>query len=600
MESSKLLITDTSLRDGHQSLMATRMKTEEMLPVVEKMNEVGYHSLEVWGGATFDSCMRFLDEDPWERLKQLRKIFTKTKLQMLLRGQNLVGYRHYPDDLVEEFVKKAIYNGIDIIRVFDALNDVRNMQKAIEVAKAEGAHVQGTLSYTTSPVHDLNCFVDTAITLKHLGSDSICIKDMAGLLSPYHAYELIKKLKETVGLPVQLHCHYTSGMASMSYLKAVEAGVDIVDTATAPLALGTSQPPTDTIVAALKDTPYDTMLDINLLSEVSNYFKSVRGNYQIPLDIALGVDTNVLNYQIPGGMISNLASQLEEYNATHRLEEVLKEVPRVRKELGYPPLVTPSSQIVGSQAAANVLMGERYQVVSNEVKNYLKGLYGKPPGTIDKELQKKVLQGEEPITCRPADLLEPGFEQARREIEDYLEKSEDVLSYALFPNAARDYFERRKSGFKQQASGDKNHEKPEPKGKPAEGSSAGRDTHTESRSFKVTVDDQSYRVQVEEVVMVNEQPQVTSASVSREPDSKETSHQAQDGSSTTVNAPMPGSVLDVVVKEGDQVNEGDQLMVLEAMKMENEITSPVTGKVTRVITAKGASVNSGEPLAIID
>lgn len=445
VERRSVKITDTTLRDAHQSLMATRMRGSDMLPIAEKMEAVGYHSLEVWGGATFDTCMRYLDEDPWERLQKLKKVFKKTKLQMLLRGQNIVGYKHYPDDVLVEFIKRAIGNGIDILRIFDALNDVRNMEKAIEVTKSEGGHAQGTISYTISPLHNLDHFVDFAQKLKACGADSICIKDMAGLITPYDAYNLVKSLKEKVGLPVQLHCHYTSGMASMAYLKAVEAGVDILDTACAPLALGTSQPATDSMVAALRGTPYDTGMDLDLLSEISNYFKIIRNNYEIPLDVALGVDTDVLSYQIPGGMISNLKSQLEQQNATHLLPEVLEEVPRVRADLGYPPLVTPSSQIVGAQAVVNVLLGERYKMISNEVKNYVKGLYGKPPGAIGEDLQKKVLKdGDVPVSGRPADLLEPLMEKARAEVSGYAEKEEDILSYILFPNVAMEFFKRRK------------------------------------------------------------------------------------------------------------------------------------------------------------
>ncbi len=440
----RVKITDTTLRDAHQSLMATRMKISEMMPVLEKMNRAGYYSLEVWGGATFDSCMRFLDEDPWERLRELRKHLKDVRLQMLLRGQNLVGYRHYADDVAKAFINAAINNGIDIIRIFDALNDVRNMEKSLEYTKEAGGHAQGTLSYTVSPVHDLDHFVTLADKLKTLGADSICIKDMAGLINPTDAYELVFKLKEEVGLPVQLHCHYTSGMASMAYLKAIEAGVDVIDTATASLSMGASQPATDSMVAALKDTVYDTGMDLELLSEISNHFKAVRADYKIPLDVVMGVDTSVLSYQIPGGMISNLVSQLQGQGATHLLSEVLAEVPRVRKELGYPPLVTPSSQIVGTQAVVNVLMGERYKMISTEVKNYLKGLYGKPPGEVDKELLQKVLKGEEPVTVRPADLLEPQMELARTEIADYMEKEEDLLSYVMFPAVATSFFKRRR------------------------------------------------------------------------------------------------------------------------------------------------------------
>ena len=453
-EKAKVKITDTSLRDAHQSLMATRMKTEDMLPIADKMNRVGYHSLEVWGGATFDTCMRFLDEDPWERLKRLREVLDKTRLQMLLRGQNVVGYKHYPDDVVESFIEKALANGIDIIRIFDALNDVRNMQKAMEATKAHNGHVQATLSYTISPMHDMQYFVNLSKKLKEMGADSIALKDMAGLISPYDAYELVRKLKDEVGLPVQLHCHYTSGMASMAYLKAVEAGADVLDTASAPLSMGSSQPATDSMVASLQGTPYDTGLDLELLAEISQYFKSIRHNYEIPLEVALGVDTSVLSYQSPGGMISNLASQLKEQNALDKLEDVLQEVPRVREDLGYPPLVTPSSQIVGTQAVVNVLMGKRYGMVSTEVKNYLKGLYGLPPGEINPDIVKQVLKGEEGITQRPADLLEPQMESAREEIAPYMKKEEDVLSYIMFPHVALEYFKSREE--KEGAAGKKN------------------------------------------------------------------------------------------------------------------------------------------------
>ncbi len=440
----KLKITDTSLRDAHQSLLATRMKTEDMLPIAEKMDAVGFHSLEVWGGATFDSCIRFLDEDPWERLRELRKRFKSTKLQMLLRGQNLVGYKHYPDDVVEEFVRRAVGNGIDILRIFDALNDVRNMLKAMEVGKREGAHIQATVSYTISPVHNIEHYVNKAQELKEAGADSICIKDMAGIITPTMAYKLVAQLKSEVGLPVQLHCHYTSGMASMSYLKAIEAGVDVVDTAISTLSMGTSQPPTESLVAALKETEHDTGLDLDLLSEIAAYFKKVRKNYG-EFDVAANtVDTNVLLYQIPGGMISNFISQLSQQNSLDKLEDVLAEVPRVRKDFGYPPLVTPSSQIVGTQAVINVICGQRYQVVTNEVQDYMKGLYGQPPAPINEEVRKQIIGNEEPITGRPADLLEPQLEKAREEIGPYINKDEDLLTYILFPSVAKDFLKKRK------------------------------------------------------------------------------------------------------------------------------------------------------------
>lgn len=439
----KVGITDTTLRDAHQSLMATRLRLEDMLPVVGEIDRVGYHSLEVWGGATFDSCLRFLDEDPWERLRLLREHLPQSKLQMLLRGQNLVGYRHYADDVVEAFVQCAVKNGIDIIRIFDALNDLRNMEVAMRAAKKAGAHVQATISYTISPLHNNDHFVELAEELEKKGADSLCIKDMAGLLAPYDAYDLVNKFKKKLQIPVQLHCHFTSGMAAMSYLKGIEAGCDVVDTAISSLSLGPSQPATDSLVAALRGTPFDTGLDLERIAHIGAYFKKVRANYEIPVELVMGVDTAVLSYQIPGGMISNLTSQLAAQNALHLLDEVLQEVPRVRAELGYPPLVTPSSQIVGTQAVMNVLTGERYKVVLKEVKNYLKGLYGKPPGEMDPDLLKKVLPEEEPFRGRPADLLEPQLEKTRAEMKDSLQSEEDLLSYILFPQVALAFFKQR-------------------------------------------------------------------------------------------------------------------------------------------------------------
>jgi len=433
--SSKIGITDTTLRDGHQSILATRLRTEDMLPIAELMDEAGFHSLEVWGGATFDACMRFLGEDPWERLRALRKRFKKSKLQMLLRGQNLVGYKHYPDDVVEEFVRRSVGNGIDIIRIFDALNDVRNLERSMQVAKAEGAHVQATVVYTISPVHDIPRYVKKAALLKQMGADSICIKDMAGLLAPYDAHTLIKRLKEEVDLPVHVHSHCTSGLAPMTYLKAAEAGADVLDCAISPLAGGTGQPPVESIVVALKDTPYDTGLDVSVLSEIAEYFKNIKTKYS-QFEVAQSVDVAVLRYQIPGGMLSNFIAQLSQQNALDKLPAVLEEVPRVRKDLGYPPLVTPSSQIVGAQAVLNVIAGERYKMVSNEVRAYVRGLYGKPPHPIEEEIRRKIIGDQEVITVRPADLLAPGLEAAKKASSPYADSMEDVLSYALFPSVA--------------------------------------------------------------------------------------------------------------------------------------------------------------------
>lgn len=439
-------ITETVYRDAHQSLMATRMTTEEMLPIAEKLDKVGYHSLEMWGGATFDSCLRFLNEDPWERLRKIREVMKNTKLQMLLRGQNLLGYKHYADDVVTEFIKKSIYNGIDIIRAFDALNDVRNLVTTINAVKKEGAHAQCALSYTTSPVHNIEYYVKKAKEMEELGADSICVKDMSGILTPYVAFDLVSQLKKTIKLPIQVHSHYSSGLASMTYLKAIEAGADIVDTAISPLALGTSQPATEPLVAALQGTPYDTGMDLAALNEITEYFKPIRDKYLESGLIdpkVLGVDINTLVYQVPGGMLSNLISQLKQQNKIDKLEEVLAEVPRVREDLGYPPLVTPMSQMVGTQAVFNVIMGERYKMVPKEIKDYVKGSYGLTAAPITNDIKEKIIGKDEQITCRPADLIEPQLAKLRDEMKEYMEQEEDVLSYALFPQVAMTYFKDR-------------------------------------------------------------------------------------------------------------------------------------------------------------
>ncbi|WP_323721098.1 oxaloacetate decarboxylase subunit alpha [Acetomicrobium sp.] len=439
----KVLVTETVLRDAHQSLMATRMRTKDMLSIAARMDEIGYYSFEMWGGATFDAAMRFLDEDPWERLRALRRVVKKTKLQMLLRGQNLVGYKHYPDDVVREFVKRAVGNGLDIIRVFDALNDLRNMEVAADQVKKEGAHLQLSICYTISPVHTLESFAKLALEMKDMGADSICIKDMAGLLSPVVAYRLVRAIKEKCDLPVHVHTHYTSGMGSMAYLAAVLAGADIIDCAISPFAMGTSQPPTESLVAALKDSIYDTGIELQDLVPIANHFKVVREENKDLIVGLTGVDINVLIYQIPGGMYSNLVSQLKEQNALEKLEEVLREVPKVRREMGYPPLVTPTSQLVGTQATLNVLVGKRWHIVPNEVKMYFLGYYGRPPAPVDPEIAKKVVGDEEPITCRPGEILEPGLEEAREAIKPWILQPEDVLTYALFPNVAKDFLVRK-------------------------------------------------------------------------------------------------------------------------------------------------------------
>ena len=446
---SKVLITETVLRDAHQSLAATRMTTEEMLPILETLDGIGYHSLEAWGGATFDSCLRFLKEDPWQRLRIIRDHVKNTKLQMLFRGQNILGYRHYADDVVQYFVQKSIANGIDIIRIFDALNDARNLETAIKAAIKEGGHVQAAISYTTSPLHTNESFAAYAKQLEEMGANSICIKDMAGLLKPYEAESLVRTLKSAVKVPIQLHTHYTAGIASMTLLKAIEAGVDIVDTSISPLAMGTAQPPTEPLVAALAGTEYDTGLDLGKLDEVAKHFTAIREKYLQSGLIdpkVLKVDVNALRYQVPGGMLSNLVSQLKMAGKLDRLNDVLAEVPRVREDAGYPPLVTPTSQIVGTQAVNNILFGEdgRYSRVTKEFRGMIRGEYGRCPGKIDPDFRKRIIGDAEPIDCRPADLIPAEMDTLREKAAPYMEQEEDVLSYALFEQVALKFFEHRK------------------------------------------------------------------------------------------------------------------------------------------------------------
>jgi len=470
-------LTDTTFRDGHQSLFATRMRTEDMIPIAEAMDEMGFFSLEVWGGATFDSAMRFLNENPWDRPRTLKKYIKNTPLQMLLRGQNLVGYRHYPDDIVEKFVLKAKEAGIDIFRIFDALNDIRNMETAIRAVKKAGGHAQGAVVYTISPIHTLESYVEMAKKLEEMGVDSICIKDMAGLMSPTVAYKLITMLKKEISVPIDLHTHSTAGWAPVTYMKAVEAGVDIIDTAMSPFGFGTSQPATESMVASFQGTEYMTGIDLKKLEKIAKYFREVEKKLRKYTRMEMRIaDTRVLLYQIPGGMLSNLYNQLKEMNAEDKIEDVLAEVPRVREEVGYPPLVTPLSQIVGTQAVMNVIGGERWKIVTKEMRNYIKGLYGRPPGKIKEEIVKKVLGEEKPITARPADLLKPEFEKLKKEIGDLADSDEDVLSYALFPDVAKKFLMRRKGLL---------NETPQP---PREG-----------KKYKIWIDGEEYFVNVEEV-----------------------------------------------------------------------------------------------------
>ncbi|MCQ4698128.1 oxaloacetate decarboxylase subunit alpha [Paeniclostridium sordellii] len=456
---NQLKITETALRDGHQSLIATRLTTEEIIPILETMDKVGYHSMEVWGGATFDACIRFLNEDPWERLREIRKRVKNTKLQMLLRGQNLLGYRNYADDLVDKFIKLSIENGIDIIRVFDALNDVRNIDASMKAIKKYGGHCQCAISYTTSDVHTTEYYLELLKTMESMGADSICIKDMAGVLTPYNAYDLVKKMKSISKLPIELHTHCTSGIADMIYMKAVEAGVDIIDTAISPFSGGTSQPPTESLAVTFSEMERNPGLNMDALLEVAEYFKPIRDKYMENGTLnpkVLITEPQTLNYKVPGGMLSNLLSQLKQQNATEKYEDVLKEVPRVRADLGYPPLVTPMSQMVGTQALFNVLTGERYKLVPKEIKDYVKGQYGKAPAPIDEEVKKKIIGDEEVVTVRPADLLEPEFEKIKLEAGVLAKCDEDVITYALFPQVAPKFLENKYNPEKKDESSEEN------------------------------------------------------------------------------------------------------------------------------------------------
>ena len=569
---AKVRFTETALRDAHQSLLATRMRTRDMIPIAEEMDKVGYFSVEAWGGATFDTCIRYLNEDPWDRLRQLKSEFNKTPIQMLLRGQNLVGYKHYPDDVVEKFVEKSYENGVDIFRVFDALNDIRNMEKAIKIAKDQGAHVQGTISYTISPVHTNDDFVELAKNLEALDCDSVAIKDMAGLITPTAAYDLVSRLKEETDLLVDLHCHCTSGMTPISYYAACQAGVDILDTAISPLAWGTSQPPTESMVAALQGTEFDTGLDLKLLAHIKKYFEDIKEKYSGILDpISESIDADVLLYQIPGGMLSNLISQLKEQNALDRYGDVLDEMPRVRKDMGYPPLVTPTSQIVGIQSVMNVLGGERYKTVSNEVKEYMKGMYGKPPAPVDEEIASKIIGDEEVITCRPADLLEPEFDKFKSEGEEkgFVKSDEDALTYALYPPIAPKFLK-----------GEAEEEELQPAHSIDENDGIGIPTQ-----YNVEVDGDVYEVKI----MPTGFMEIGEASDGA-------AFQPVEGG---ITSSMQGMVIKLNVNVGDKVTAGSTICVIEAMKMENDIQSEVDGVVEEIFVEPGDAVSAGDTLMVI-
>jgi len=567
---SRVKLTDTVFRDAHQSLLATRMRTRDMLPIAEKMDQVGFFSLETWGGATFDTCIRYLNEDPWERLRALKKAMPNTPMQMLLRGQNLVGYRHYADDVVDKFVEKAAVNGVDIFRIFDAVNDIRNMERSIKAAKKMEKHIQGGISYTISPVHSNEIFAQFAVQLAELGCDSICIKDMAGLITPKNAHELIRAVKKEVSLPINLHTHCTSGMAQMSYFYACQAGVDILDTAMSPISGGSAQPATESLVASLQGTPYDTGLDLELLTEIKRYFEKIMEIYAPVFNpIAARIDTNVLVYQVPGGMLSNLVSQLVEQKAMDKYEEVLVEIPKVRKDLGYPPLVTPTSQIVGTQAVLNVITGDRYKMVPKEVKDYVKGLYGKSPAMIDPKVRLKVLCDEEPITVRPADLLAPEYENAKKAVDalKLAKQDEDYLTYALYPQVALKFLQG--AAVEEQLI-----KKP-----PAAAVSA--PINAEPMALNVEIDGESYLVKVAPAGMTIEEAKPKTP---------------KDG----LTVPMQGVIIRYKVEKGDRVEEGDVVAVLEAMKMEQNILANKSGIVKEIYINTGTTVTPGDVLMTIE
>ena len=582
-------ITELALRDAHQSLLATRMRLEDMLPIAPIMDEVGFWSIESWGGATFDSCIRYLGEDPWERIRALKKAMPKTKQQMLFRGQNILGYRHYADDLVEKFVERAHTNGVDVFRIFDAMNDVRNMQSSIKAAVKVGAHAQGTLSYTVSPVHDLNGWLAMAKQLEDLGAHSICVKDMAGLLKPYVAAELISKLKETLAIPIALHCHATTGLSVATHMKAIDADIDVIDTAISSMSMTYGHSATETIVSIVEDTQRDTGLDLNKLAEVASYFREVREKYAQFEGSLKGIDARILTAQVPGGMLTNMESQLKEQGAADRFDEVLNEIPRVRKDLGYIPLVTPTSQIVGTQSVLNVIMGERYKSITKETAGILKGEYGKTAAPVNSELQQKVLDGAEVVTCRPADLLSPEIDILTDELKKLAEGKnislaeniiDDVLTYALFPQIGLKFLENRN-----------NPEAFEPKPQKLDAQQNNQNSQISNSSaienYSVKVDGKVYEVVVAPSGQIEN---ITSSESTQSFPLKSSS------AGSSLNAPLAGNVFKLIVNVGDQVAAGDVVIIMEAMKMETEIRCVNAGKVTAIHIKEGDAVSVGECL----
>ena len=576
-------ITDVVLRDAHQSLLATRFRIDDMLPIAEKLDDIGFWSIESWGGATFDACIRYLGEDPWERIRLLKTAMPKTPQQMLMRGQNILGYRHYADDVVAKFVERAAFNGIDVFRIFDAMNDMRNLRSAINATLEVGKHAQGTISYTVSPVHNLAMWIDLGKQIEDMGAHSIAIKDMAGLLRPYDAYELVTQLKRSVDIPIHMQCHATTGMSTATYLKAIEAGIDNVDTAISSMSMTYGHSPTESVVAILEGSDRDTGLNIEGLEDISAYFRKVRKKYAAFEGSLKGVDSRILVAQVPGGMLTNLENQLREQGATEKLDEVLEEIPEVRKDLGYIPLVTPTSQIVGSQAVINVLMGERYKNITRETAGVLKGEYGLTPAPLDAELQNQVLDGEEPITCRPADLLEPEIHSltsqlndmaADRDLELADDVIDDVLTFALFPQIGLRFLENRNdpSAFE-----------PPPSGLQKNPESFIPNETVGPSAYKVKVNGKTFNVEVSEDGQVEQITKAIGAEEAGQP----------------IRAALAGNIYQVLVRVGDFVEEGDVLLVVEAMKMETEIRADRDGKILAMEVKEGASIAVGEILAVI-
>ncbi|WOX06121.1 sodium-extruding oxaloacetate decarboxylase subunit alpha [Microbulbifer pacificus] len=585
-------ITDVVLRDAHQSLFATRLRLDDMLPIAEKLDKVGFWSLESWGGATFDACIRYLGEDPWERIRELKKAMPNTPQQMLFRGQNILGYRHYADDVVEKFVERAATNGVDVFRVFDAMNDMRNLQTALAAVKKQGKHAQGTISYTVSPVHTMDMWVDLGRQIEDMGADSIAIKDMAGLLRPYEGFELVTRLKAAVDIPIHMQCHATTGLSTATALKCVEAGIDNIDTAISSMSMTYGHSPTEAVVAILEGTDRDTGLDINLLEEIAAYFREVRKKYAKFEGSLRGVDSRILVAQVPGGMLTNMENQLREQGAGDRLDEVLEEIPRVRQDLGFIPLVTPTSQIVGTQAVLNVLTGERYKSISKETAAVLKGEYGATPAEVNRELQDRILDGAEPVTCRPADLLSPELDKLAAELQQKAVEDDialtsgdgeidDVLTYALFPQIGLKFLKNR---------GNPSAFEPVPTGKEA---SEVKNDQGES-VYTVTVEGQSYTVTVSDGGDLTGMVRIgggTAAGVSAPAPTA--------GSGAPVKAPLAGNIFKVLVKPGDRVTEGQNIVILEAMKMETAISAPRAGSITGVTIKEGDSVAVGDALLTI-